>query len=58
MIGLTSLIVRFSIFPVVYGKLLIETQPCYSVQYQHHYADMFVSVTSDSIGLCDWTVVE
>lgn len=45
MIGLTSLIVRLSIFPVVYGKLLIETQPCYSVQHQHHYADMFVSVT-------------
>lgn len=43
MIGLTSLIVRLSISPVVYAKVLNEPQPCYSVR--HQYADMFVSVT-------------
>lgn len=43
MIGLTSLIVRLSMFPVVYGKVLNGPQPCYSVRRQ--YGDMFVSVT-------------
>lgn len=44
MSGLTSLIVRLSMFPVVYGKHLTEPQPCCSERHQHQYADMFVSV--------------